>query len=108
MLDTLSLTTSDDPNIYSSESAQKPAHIQSDHDNCDYVSEPVIEIQIGEDLLVILDNLECIDLAVTLLEGDAILHDEYNPNVTDPIEIPIPHKENEPPYANEPMQDGNE
>ena len=49
-------------------------------------------------------------MAVPLLEGDAILHHEYNPNVTDPTEIPFPCKknDNEPPEANEPMQDGNE
>ena len=53
------LTASDDPNIYSSESAQKPVHIQSDHENCDHVSEPVIEIKLDEDLstLVIQDNV---------------------------------------------------
>ena len=40
------------------------------------------------------------------------MHDEYNPNITDPIEIPIPHKENgkenEPVEANEPVQNRNE
>ena len=44
--------------------------------------------------------MECIHLTVPLLEGGKILHDEYNPSVTDPIEIPFPHKEDD----NEPLE----
>ena len=38
------------------------------------------------------------------------MHDEYNPNVIDPIKITFLHKENdnEPPEANEQIQDENE